>query len=134
MMRKLTGGLVFVLAAVAMEPVLNAQEPAPFVAIRDCQINQGEFTAFREARQAVVDYSIANPIETPGRFIFMRGALNNISLYQLVWFGENLGEWDEWNRLRFQARRDDPELNAVFREMGSHLNSCNWTFTRRIVN
>ena len=133
-MRKLTGGLVFVLAAVAMEPVLNAQEPAPFVAIRDCQINQGEFTAFREARQAVVDYSTANPIEAPGRFIFMRGALNNFSLYQLVWFGENLGEWDEGNRLRFQARRDDAELNAVFREMGSHLNSCNWTFTRRIVN
>ena len=133
-MRQLTCGLVFVMAIVAMGPVLNAQEPAPFVAVRDCQINRGEFTEFVAARRALGDYLTANPVETPGSVVFMRGALNNFSLYQLVWFGENLGEWDEWNRLRFQARRDDAELNAVFREMGSHLNSCNWTFTRRIVN
>ena len=46
-MRQLTCGLVFVMAIVAMGPVLNAQEPAPFVAVRDCQINQGERGAFR---------------------------------------------------------------------------------------
>ena len=32
-MRKLICGLVFVMTVVAMAPVLNAQEPAPFVAV-----------------------------------------------------------------------------------------------------
>ena len=104
------------------------------MAIRDCQVNQGEFPAFIDARQAVGDYITANPIETPGRAIFMRGALNNFRFYRLVWTGENLGEWDEWNRLNFQVRRSDSQRGAVYREMFSHLNSCNWTFTRRIVN
>ena len=134
-MRQLTYGLVFVMAIVAMGPVLNAQEPAPFVAVRDCQINQGERAAFREAQRTLVEYIVANPIEAPGSLAgTFLGAVNNFSLYRLVWQGENLGEWDEWNRLNFQARRTDSQRGAVYREMFSHLNSCNWNFTRRIVN
>ena len=134
-MRQLTCGLVFVMAIVAMGPVLNAQEPAPFVAVRDCQINPGEGAAFREAQRALLDYVVANPIESPGSIAgTFRGVLNNFNLSRLVWQGQNLGEWDEWNRLNFQARRADSQRGAVYREMFSHLNSCNWTFTRRIVN
>jgi hypothetical protein len=134
-MRQLTCGLVFVMAIVAMGPVLNGQEPAPFVAVRDCQINQGERGAFREAQRTLVEYVVANPVEAPGGLVgTFRGALNNFNLYRFVWQGENLGEWDEWNRLNFQARRTDSQRGAVYREMFSHLNSCNWTFTRRIVN
>ena len=133
-MRRLTCELVMVTVVVAIGPVVTAQEPAPFVAIRDCQINQGEVAAFVAARGALGDYIAANSVETPGRVVFQRGALNNNRLYQLVWFGENLGEWDAWDRLNRQARRTDPGRRAVFREMFSHLSSCNWTFTRRIVN
>ena len=133
-MRKLVGGLVFVMAVVVLGPVLDAQKPEAFVAVRDCQINQGEVAAFVAARGALGDYIAANPVDTPGRVVFQRGALNNNRLYQLVWFGENLGEWDEWDRLNRQARRADPGRRAVFLEMFSHLNSCNWTFTRRMVN
>ena len=60
-MRQLTCGLVFVMAIVAMGPVLNAQEPAPFVAVRDCQINPGERGVFREAQRELLDYVVANP-------------------------------------------------------------------------
>ncbi len=133
-MRKLTCQWVMAALTVAIGSAVAAQEPAPFVAVRDCQINQGEFTAFVAARGALRDYLTANPVERPGRVVFMRGALNNFRLYQLVWFGENLAEWDEWNRLTFQARRDDPGRRALYREFRSHLNSCHWTFTRRIVN
>ena len=133
-MRKLVGGLVFVMAVVVLGPVLDAQEPEAFVAVRDCQVNQGEFTEFVAARRALADYITANSIETPGRVSFFRGGLNNNRLYQLVWFGESLGEWDEWDRLNREARRADAGRRAVFFEMFSHLNSCNWTFTRRIVN
>lgn len=130
-MLRLTYGLVFVMGVVAMGPVLDAQEPAPFVAVRDCQINQGERAAFREAQQAWGEYLVANPIEAPGSLVgAYLGALNNFSLYRVVQTFENLGEWDEWR----QARRTDPQRQAVFREMFSHLNSCNWNFTRRIVN
>jgi hypothetical protein len=134
-MRKLICGLVFVMTVVAMAPVLNAQEPAPFVAVRDCQINRGERGVFREAQRTASEYVVANPIEAPGSLagIYL-GAVNSFSLYRLVWQGEDLGEWDEWNRLNFQARRDDSQRGAVYREMFSHLNSCNWTFTRLIVN
>jgi len=134
-MRRLTYGLVFVMGVVAMGPVLDAQEPAPFVAVRDCQINQGERAAFREAQRTLVEYLVANPIEAPGSLVgTYRGALNNLYLYRFVQTFENLGEWDEWNRLNRQARRTDPQRQAVYREMFSHLNSCNWNFTRRIVN
>ena len=134
-MRKLICGLVFVMAIVAMGPVLNAQEPAPFVAVRDCQINPGEGAAFREAQRALLDYVVANPIEAPGSIAgTFRGALNNFNLSRLVWQGENLGEWDEWNRLNRQARRADPQRQAIYRERNSHQNSCNWEFIRRIVN
>jgi len=134
-MRQLTCGLVFVMAIVAMGPVLNAQEPAPFVAVRDCQINPGEGAAFREAQRALLDYVVANPIEAPGSIAgTFRGGLNNFNLSRLVWQGENLGEWDEWNRLNRQARRADPQRQAIYRERNSHLNSCNWEFIRRIVN
>ena len=134
-MRQLTCGLVFVMAIVAMGPVLNAQEPAPFVAVRDCQINPGERGAFREAQRELLDYVVANPIEAPGSIAgAFRGALNNFNLSRLVWQGENLGEWDEWNRLNRQARRADPQRQAIYRERNSHLNSCNWEFIRRIVN
>ena len=134
-MRQLTYGLVFVMAIVAMGPVLNAQEPAPFVAVRDCQINPGEGAAFREAQRALLDYVLANPIEAPGSIAgTFRGALNNFNLSRLVWQGENLGAWDEWNRLNRQARRADPQRQAIYRERNSHLNSCNWEFIRRIVN
>ena len=134
-MRKLACGLAFVVAGVAIEPVLNAQEPPPFVGVRDCQINRGEATAFGEARRTLLDYIGANPIDTPGGvYGTFRGALNNRRLYRFVWAGENLAEWDEWNRLTFQAMRADSQRGAVYREMFSHLNSCNWTFTRRIVN
>ena len=81
------------------------------------------------------DYITANPIEAPGRVGgTFRGALNNLRLYRLVWVGENLAEWDEWNRLNFQARRADSQRREAYREMFSHLNSCGWTFTRGIVN
>ena len=134
-MRQLICGLVFMMAIVAMGPVLNAQEPAPFLAVRDCQINPGERVAFREAQRALLDYVVANPIEAPGSVAgTFRGALNNFSLSRFVWQGENLGEWEEWNRLNFQARRDDPLRQAIYRERNSHLNSCNWQFIRRIVN
>ena len=134
-MRKLICGLVFVMAIVAMGPVLNAQEPAPFVAVRDCQINPGEGVAFREAQRALLDYVVGNPIEAPGRIAgTFRGALNNFNLSRLVWQGQNLGEWNEWNRLNRQARRADPQRQAIYRERNSHLNSCNWEFIRRIVN
>ena len=134
-MRKLACGLAFVVAGVAIEPVLNAQEPPPFVGVRDCQINRGEATAFGEARRTLLDYIGANPIDTPGGvYGTFRGALNNRRLYRFVWAGENLAEWDEWNRLTFQAMRADSQRGAVYREMFSHLNSCSWTFTRRIVN
>jgi hypothetical protein len=134
-MRRLTYGLVFVMAIVAMGPVLDAQEPAPFVAVRDCQINQGERSAFREAQRTLVEYIVANPIEAPGSLVgTFLGAVNNRRLYRFVQGFENLGEWDEWNRLNRQARRTDPQRQAVYREMFSHLNSCNWNFTRRIVN
>ena len=134
-MRRLTCGLAFVMAGVAIGPVLNAQEPPAFVAVRDCQVNQGERAAFEEARRTTFNYITSNPIEAPGRVGgTFRGALNNFRLYRLVWTGENLGEWDEWNRLNFQARRADAQRGAVYREMFSHLNSCSWTFTRRIVN
>ncbi len=130
-MLRLTYGLVFVMGVVAMGPVLDAQEPAPFVAVWECQINQGERAAFREAQQAWGEYLVANPIEAPGSLVgAYLGALNNFSLYRVVQTFENLGEWDEWR----QARRTDPQRQAVFREMFSHLNSCNWNFTRRIVN
>ena len=130
-MLRLTYGLVFVMGVVAMGPVLDAQEPAPFVAVWECQINQGERAAFREAQQAWGEYLVANPIEAPGSLVgTYLGALNNFSLYRVVQTFENLGEWDEWR----QARRTDPQRQAVFREMFSHLNSCNWNFTRRIVN
>ena len=137
-MRKLTGALVFVMAVVALGSVLNAQEQAPFVAVRQCEINPGEGAQFREAQQALVDYVVANPIETPGSLWgTFRGALNNFNTYSFVWQGENLGEWDEWNRLTFQARRADPQRQAVYREMFSHivggLASCNWSFSRRII-
>ena len=132
-MRRLICGLALVMAGVAIGPVLNAQESPAFVAVRDCQINQGERAAFAEAQRTTFDYITSNPIEAPGRVGgTFRGALNNFSLYQLVWTGENLGEWDEWNRLNFQARRADSQRGAVYREMFSHLNSCNWTFTRSI--
>jgi hypothetical protein len=131
----LTYGLVFVMAVVALGSVLDAQEPEPFVAVRDCQINQGERAAFREAQRTLVEYIVANPIEAPGSLLgAFGGALNNRLLYRLVRQFENLGEWDEWNRLNRQARRADPQRQAVWREMFSHLNSCNWNFTRRIVN
>ena len=134
-MLRLTYGLVFVMGVVAMGPVLDAQEPAPFVAVWECQINQGERAAFREAQQAWGEYLVANPIEAPGSLVgAYLGALNNFSLYRVVQTFENLGEWDEWRRLNRQARRTDPQRQAVFREMFSHLNSCNWNFTRRIVN
>ena len=134
-MRRLTGALVFVMAIVAMGSVLNAQEQAPFVAVRDCQINPGEGAAFREAQRALLDYVVANPIEAPGSIAgTFRGALNNFNLSRLVWQGQNLGEWDEWNRLNRQARRADPQRQAIYRERNSHLNSCNWEFIRRIVN
>ncbi|MEE2790012.1 MAG: hypothetical protein VX453_00090 [Acidobacteriota bacterium] len=133
-MRHLACGLVIVTAAVALGPVLNAQEPAAFVAVRDCQINRGEFTEFVAARRALREYLTANPVEAPGRVSFFGGALNNNRLYQLVWFGENLGEWDEWDRTNREARATDPGRRALFFGMFSHLNSCNWTFTRRIVN
>ena len=134
-MRKLICGLVFVMAIVALGPALNAQEPAPFVAVRDCQINPGERGAFREAQRELLDYVVANPIEAPGSIAgTFRGALNNFNLSRLVWQGENLGEWDEWNRLNRQARRADPQRQAIYRERNSHLNSCNWEFIRRIVN
>ena len=134
-MRQLTSGLVFVMTIMAMGPVLNAQEPAPFVAVRDCQINPGEGAAFREAQRALLDYVVANPIEAPGSIAgTFRGALNNFNLSRLVWQGQNLGEWDEWNRLNRQARRADPQRQAIYRERNSHLNSCNWEFIRRIVN
>ena len=134
-MRRLTYGLVFVMAIVAMGPVLDAQEPAPFVAVRDCQINQGERAAFTEAQRTLVEYLVANPIEAPGSLVgTYRGALNNLYLYRFVQTFENLGEWDEWLRLNRQARRADPQRQAVYREMFSHLNSCNWNFTTRIVN
>ena len=134
-MRQLTYGLVFVMGIVAMGPVLNAQEPAPFVAVRDCQINPGERGAFREAQRELLDYVVANPIEAPGSIAgTFRGALNNFNLSRLVWQGENLGEWDEWNRLNRQARRADSQRQAIYRERNSHLNSCNWEFIRRIVN
>ena len=134
-MRQLTCGLVFVMAIVAMGPVLNGQEPAPFVAVRDCQINQGERAAFREAQRTLVEYIVANPIEAPGSLVgTFLGAVNNRRLYRFVQGFENLGEWDRWERLNFEARRADPQRAAVYREMFSHLNSCNWTFTRRIVN
>ena len=134
-MRQLTCGLVFVMAIVAMGPVLKAQEPAPFVAVRDCQINPGEGAAFREAQRALLDYVVANPIEAPGSIAGpFRGALNNFNLSRLVWQGQNLGEWDEWNRLNRQARRADPQRQAIYRERNSHQNSCNWEFIRRIAN
>ena len=134
-MRQWTCGLVFVMAIVAMGPVLNAQEPAPFVAVRDCQINPGKRGAFREAQRALLDYVVVNPIEAPGRIDgTCRGALNNFNLSRLVWQGENLGEWHEWNRLNRQARRADRQRQAIYRERNSHLNSCNWEFIRRIVN
>ena len=134
-MRKLACGLAFVVAGVAIGPVLNAQEPPPFVGVRDCQINRGEATAFGEARRTLLDYIGANRIDTPGGvYGTFRGALNNRRLYRFVWAGENLAEWDEWNRLTFQAMRADSQRGAVYREMFSHLNSCSWTFTRRIVN
>ena len=134
-MRKLICGLVFVMALVAMAPVLNAQEPAPFGAVRDCQINPGERGAFTEVQRKLVEYVVANPIGAPGSLAgTFLGALNNFSLYRLVWQGENLGEWDEWNRLNRQARRADSQRGALYREMFSHLNSCNWIFIRRIVN
>ena len=134
-MRKLACGLAFVVAGVAIGPVLNAQEPPPFVGVRDCQINRGEATAFGEARRTLLDYIGANPIDTPGGvYGTFRGALNNRRLYRFVWAGENLAEWDEWNRLTFQAMRADSQRSVVYREMFSHLNSCSWTFTRRIVN
>lgn len=134
-MLRLTYGLVFVMGVVAMGPVLDAQEPAPFVAVWECQINQGERAAFREAQQTLVEYFVANPIEAPGSLVgTYLGALNNFSLYRVVQTFENLGEWDEWRRLNRQARRTDPQRQAVFLEMFSHLNSCNWNFTRRIVN
>ena len=134
-MRLLTCGLVFVMAIVAMGPVLNAQEPAPFVAVRDCQINQGERAAIREAQRTLVEYIVANPIEAPGSLVgTFLGAVNNRRLYRFVQGFENLGEWDEWNRLNFQVRRSDSQRGAVYREMFSHLNSCNWTFTRSFVN
>ena len=134
-MRTLTCGLALVMAGIAIGPVVNAQGPPPFVGIRDCQINQGERGAFRESRRILLDYIRANPIEAPGRVSgTYLGALNNYRLYRFVWVGENLGEWDEWNRLNFQARRTDSQRGMVYREMFSHLNSCNWTFTRRIVN
>ena len=134
-MRRLTCGLALVMAGVAIGPVLNAQEPAPFVAVRDCRINPGERGAFREAQRALLDYVVANPIEAPGSIAgTFRGALNNFNLSRLVWQGENLGEWDEWNRLNRQARRADSQRQAIYRERNSHLNSCNWEFIRRIVN
>ena len=134
-MRILICGLLFVMAIVAMGSVLDAQEPAPFVAVRDCQINQGERAAFTEAQRTLVEYLVANPIEAPGSLVgTYRGALNNLSLYRFVQTFENLGEWDEWLRLNRQARRADPQRQAVYREMFSHLNSCNWNFTTRIVN
>ena len=134
-MRTLTCGLAVVIAGVAIGPVLNAQDPPGLVAVRDCQINEGERAAFREARRTLLDYIRANPLEAPGRVngTFL-GALNNYRLYRFVWSGENLGEWDEWNRLNFQARRTDSQRGMVYREMFSHLNSCNWTFTRPVVN
>jgi len=134
-MRQLTCGLVFVVAIVAMGPVFNAQEQVPFLAVRDCQINPGERAAFREAHRALIDYVVANPIEAPGSLAgTFRGALNNFNLYRFVWQGQNLGEWEEWNRLNFQARRADPQRQVIYRERNSHLNSCNWEFIRRIVN
>ena len=133
-MRNLTYQWMMATALVVMGSILEAQEPAPFVAVRDCQINPGEFAAFVAARGALGDYITENPVESPGRVIFMRGALNNRRLYQLVWFGEDLAEWDEWDRVGRQARQNDPGRRAVFRKMFSHLNSCHWTFTRRIVN
>ena len=134
-MRKLICGLVFVMAVVVTGPVLKAQEQAPFLAVRDCQINPGERAAFREAQRALLDYVVANPIEAPGSVAgTFRGALNNFNLSRFVWQGQNLGEWEEWNRLNFQARRDDPLRQAIYRERNSHFNSCNWEFIRRIVN
>ena len=134
-MRILICGLLFVMAIVAMGSVLDAQEPAPFVAVRDCQINQGERAAFREAQRTLVEYIVANPIEAPGSLVgTFLGAVNNRRLYRFVQGFENLGEWDRWERLNFEARRTDPQRAAVYREMFSYLNSCNWEFTRRIVN
>ena len=134
-MRKIFYLVVLVMVVITLGSELNGQEPAPFVAVRDCQINPGERAAFREAQRALLDYVIANPIEAPGSIAgTFRGALNNFNLSRLVWHGQNLGEWDEWNRLSRQARRADPQRQAVYRERNSHLNSCKWEFVRRIVN
>ena len=131
-MRKLICGLVFVMTIVAMGPVLAAQEPTPFLAVQSCEIKQGEFRQYQDASQAVGDYLAANPVDLPGTLYgVFQGALNNFRTITLRWGGENLAQWDEWNRLRFQARRDDPQRAEVFRERFSHLESCSWSFYRR---
>ena len=131
-MRKLICGLVFVMAIVAMGPVLNAQEPAPFLAIQSCEIKQGGFRQYQEASQAVGDYLAANPVDLPGTLYgIYQGALNNFRTITLRWGGESLAQWDEWNRLRFQARRDEAQRAEVFRELRSTYESCNWSFYRR---
>ena len=131
-MRRLICVLVIVMAVAAIGPTITAQEPAALLAVQSCDIRQGEFRQYQEAAQAVREYLSANPVDLPGTLYgVFRGALNNNRTITLRWGGESLAQWEEWQRLRFQARRDDPQRAEVFRERFSHLESCNWSFHRR---
>ena len=118
----------------AMGPEIDAQEPAPWLAVRTCDIKPDEGRALGEAVQNYLSYVRENPVSLPAAACrSYRQRVHSQGHYRLLCEVDSVAQWSEWHDGMLAAAGSDPQRGARFSAIFSHLvpQSCGWSFHQR---
>ncbi len=111
-----------------------AQEPAPWLAARQCEIKPTEGPALRAALREFIDYVVANPMPLPGSVLgAYRQRVWGDPSFTVVYEVESIAEWwarDSGNR---ELNRQDERRGELWAAIFSHTvpDSCQTSFHQR---
>ena len=129
----IASAMMFVLTAEAAEA---QDEPAAWLAVRQCEVKPTESGAMRTAFAEFVEHAVANPADTdtPGSvYGAFRQRVWGDAHFTIIYEVASWGEYDDRNRARFQRMRDDDRFAELWQAWNSHLvpGSCQTSFHQR---
>ncbi len=111
-----------------------AQEPAPWLAVRQCEIKPTEGPALRAALREFIDYVVANPMPLPGSVLgAYRQRVWGDPSFTTVYQVENIAEWWARSSGNRELNRQDERRGELYGAIFSHTvpQSCQTSFQQR---
>ena len=123
--------MMFVLTAEAAEA---QDEPAAWLAVRQCEVKPTESGVMRTAFAEFVEYAVANTPDLPGNvYGSFRQRVWGDAHFTTIYEVANIGEYFDLTRGRRQVMADDARWRELWQAWNSHLvpQSCDVSFHQR---